>query len=84
MYWTNQKVLDAVINLAGSGAVALGRGLYNDVDQPIIDGAVNRLGQGAEAAGNGLKFWQTGNVQIYAAGLFVGIALFVGVFLIRG
>jgi NADH-quinone oxidoreductase subunit L len=83
MYWTNQKVLDAVINLAGSGAVALGRGLYNGVDQPIIDGAVNRLGQGAEAAGNGLKFWQTGNVQIYAAGLFVGIAVFVGVFLIR-
>jgi len=40
--------------------------------------------QGAGAAGNGLKFWQTGNVQIYAAGLFVGIAVFVGVFLIRG
>jgi len=63
--------------------VALGRGLYNGVDQPVIDGAVNGLGQGAEAAGNGLKFWQTGNVQIYAAGLFVGIAGFVGVFLIR-
>jgi NADH-quinone oxidoreductase subunit L len=84
MYWTNQKILDAVINLAGEGAVALGRGLYHGIDQPVIDGAVNGLGQGAEAAGNGLKFWQTGNVQLYAAGLFVGIAVFVGAFLIRG
>jgi NADH-quinone oxidoreductase subunit L len=83
-YWTNQKVLDAVINFAGAAAVSLGKGLYNGVDQPVIDGAVNGLAQGAGAAGNGLKFWQTGNVQIYAAGLFVGIAVFVGVFLVRG
>jgi NADH-quinone oxidoreductase subunit L len=83
-YWTNQKILDAVINFAGTATVALGRVVYRDIDQQIIDGGVNGLAQGAGAAGNGLKFWQTGNVQIYAAGLFVGIAVFVGVFLIRG
>jgi NADH-quinone oxidoreductase subunit L len=83
-YWTNQKVLDAVINFAGTAAVSVGKGLYNGIDQPVIDGGVTGLAKGAGAAGNGLKFWQTGNVQIYAAGLFVGIAVFVGVFLIRG
>ena len=50
----------------------------------MIDGAVNGLGTGAEAAGGGLKFWQSGNVQLYATSLFVGIAVLVGVFLLKG
>ena len=83
-YWTNQHLLDAVINFAGSATVKLGKGLYDEVDQQVIDGAINGLATGAGAAGSGLKFWQSGNVQIYAAGLFVGIAVFVGVFLLKG
>src|SRR5207245_2286502 len=83
-YWTNQKVLDGAVNLAGLAAVKLGRGVYYGIDQPVIDGAVNGLGAGTEAAGGGLKFWQSGNVQLYAASLFVGIAVLVGVFLVKG
>jgi NADH-quinone oxidoreductase subunit L len=83
-YWTNQKVLDAVVNLAGRGAVLLGKGAYRGVDQPVIDGAVNGLATGAGAASSELKLWQSGNVQLYAASLFVGIAVLVGVFLLKG
>ena len=83
-YWTNQKILDGVINLAGLAAVGLGKAFYYRVDQEVIDGAVNGLATGTEAAGSELRFWQSGNVQLYAASLFVGIAVLVGVFLLRG
>jgi NADH-quinone oxidoreductase subunit L len=82
MYWTNQKVLDAVVNLAGVTTLAAGRGAYFGIDQPVIDGAVNGLAFGTGAAGSGLKFWQAGNVQIYASLLFFGIVVFVGAFLV--
>jgi NADH-quinone oxidoreductase subunit L len=81
-YWTNQNVLDGVVNAAGSVSLFLGRGAYNKIDQPLIDGAVNGLAFGAGSAGGSLKFWQTGNVQAYAALLFIGIGAFVGAFLL--
>jgi hypothetical protein len=31
-------------------------------------------------AGSKLKFWQTGNMQRYAAAMFLGVATLVGVF----
>jgi NADH-quinone oxidoreductase subunit L len=76
-YWTNQKILDGVVNVAGIVTLALGNAAYRRVDQPLIDGAVNGLAFGAGAAGNSLKFWQSGNIQWYAAALFAGIAVFV-------
>ena len=81
-YWTNQYVLDGIVNAAGMATTALGRSAYNNVDQPLIDGAVNGLAFGADMAGRGLKFWQSGNIQAYAGVLFVGIAAFVVAFLL--
>jgi hypothetical protein len=60
----------------------LGNSAYRRIDQPIIDGAVNGLAFGTGAAGNSLKFWQTGNIQRYAAALFAGIAFFIAAFIV--
>lgn len=76
-YWTNQKIIDAIVNVAGAATVGLGRGTYKHVDQALIDGAVNGVAFSTGRASSSLKFWQTGNVQWYAAALFFGVAAFV-------
>jgi NADH-quinone oxidoreductase subunit L len=81
-YWFNTNVLDGIVNAAGIASVAIGRLTYKTLDQLTIDGAVNGLALGVNRTGDRAKFWQTGNVQGYAAALFLGIGLFVGVFLI--
>jgi NADH-quinone oxidoreductase subunit L len=81
-YWTNQKILDGIVNVAGIGTALLGRSTYEGVDQPLIDGAVNGIAFGTDRFSGGLKFWQTGNIQAYAAVLFIGIAAFVAVFVV--
>lgn len=80
-YWTNQRILDGIVNAAGIGTLGLGRTAYRSVDQPVIDGAVNGSARLTGWVSSGLRFWQTGNVQMYAAALFVGIGVFVAGFL---
>ena len=80
-YWTNQNVLDGLVNVAGMATAALGRGAYDKIDQQLIDGAVNGVAFGTDVAGRGLKFWQSGNIQGYAGVLFAGILVFVLAFL---
>ncbi|HEX2053368.1 MAG TPA: NADH-quinone oxidoreductase subunit L [Actinomycetota bacterium] len=79
-YWVNQHVLDGVVNAAGIVAVKSGTFAYRDVDQGLIDGLVNNLARFAGLAGDKLKFWQTGNMQRYAAAMFLGVATLVGAF----
>jgi NADH-quinone oxidoreductase subunit L len=81
-YWFNQKVLDGVVDGAGTGAVKGGRWVYDKIDQAVIDGAVNGSGAAAEGSGQGLRRIQTGRVQQYAALLFAGAALLAGVFIV--
>lgn len=73
MYWINDKVIDRVVFLAGVGAMRLGRVTYDYADQKGIDGAVNGLGVSANWSGGLLKFAQSGNVQLYAGAMFVGV-----------
>lgn len=80
-YWTNQFILDGIVNAAGSLTVGLGNGIYRSIDQGLIDGTVNGSARLTGLIGDRLKFWQSGNVQLYAGFLFTGIGLFVGVFL---
>ncbi|HVE76329.1 MAG TPA: NADH-quinone oxidoreductase subunit L [Actinomycetota bacterium] len=80
-YWTNQNILDAVVNAGGAAALGLGKSLYKNVDQPVIDGAVNGTARITGKIGDTLKFFQTGNVQYYAAVLFIGIGISVAGFL---
>jgi NADH-quinone oxidoreductase subunit L len=72
-YWFNDHVLDRIVYLAGAGTVGLGRATYRTIDQRGIDGAVNGIGTTANFGGNLLKFAQSGNVQLYAGAMFVGV-----------
>jgi NADH:ubiquinone oxidoreductase subunit 5 (subunit L)/multisubunit Na+/H+ antiporter MnhA subunit len=82
-YWTNQHVIDAVVNGAGAGTVGLGRQTYS-LDQGVVDNVVNGAGGLTNASGGLLRYIQTGNVQRYAAVVFGAIALFVALFAIFG
>jgi NADH-quinone oxidoreductase subunit L len=74
-YWTNQHVLDGVVNGVGIGARRGAQVVYDVVDQKVIDGAVNGAGLTAEEGGIVLRHTQTGRVQQYAAVLFGASAL---------
>ena len=73
LYWINDNVIDRIVYLAGVGAMRLGRVTYTYADQKGIDGAVNGLGVSANWSGGLLKFAQSGNVQLYAGAMFVGV-----------
>lgn len=81
-YWTNQKMIDKVVNVAAGATVRFGGVMYRDVDQSIIDRFINGLAQFAGLVGSKLKFWQNGSVQRYAAALFLGITVLVGTFVL--
>jgi NADH-quinone oxidoreductase subunit L len=80
VYWFNQHVLDGVVN----GAAVLARAsaaVVSWFDRTVIDGIVNGTGRTAGRSGNALKYLQSGNVQWYAVGLFVGVIALTIVFI---
>ncbi len=80
VYWSNQHVIDAIVN----GAAALARAGSHGVmwiDRTIIDGVVNGIGGATGALGGAVKKIQTGNVQWYAAGLFIGVVALAVIFI---
>jgi NADH-quinone oxidoreductase subunit L len=79
VYWTNQHVLDAVVNGAATAARALAGGVQT-FDEDVIDGAVNGLGQVTGYTGGLLRYLQSGNVQRYAAFLFAGVVILAVIF----
>ncbi|MFB3737522.1 MAG: NADH-quinone oxidoreductase subunit L [Candidatus Velamenicoccus archaeovorus] len=79
VYWTNQVVLDGVVNAAGRLTRALA-GVVNGFDRSVVDGAVNGLAQTAGFTGGLLRYLQSGNVQRYAAFLFTGVIILAIVF----
>jgi NADH-quinone oxidoreductase subunit L len=74
-YWTNQHVLDGIVNAAGIAMRGLGNFIYKYIDQGLIDRGVNASGAGAEESGAALRTMQTGQVQQYAAALFGAVAV---------
>jgi NADH-quinone oxidoreductase subunit L len=75
VYWTNQNILDGVVNAAGWVSKKLGTFTYDVVDQRVIDGAVNGSGIVTRFLGYFLRTIQSGNVQAYAALLFAGTVI---------
>ena len=80
VYWFNQNVLDALVNGAAQGTRAVSR-LVSWFDRNVIDGFVNGVGESAGEAGGLLRYIQSGNVQWYAVGLFVGVIVLTIVFI---
>jgi NADH-quinone oxidoreductase subunit L len=78
-YWTNQHILDGIVNGVASGTLQTARGTYV-VDQNAIDFAVNGAAGLTGFSGGLLRYIQTGHVQRYAAVLFACIAAFVAIF----
>jgi NADH-quinone oxidoreductase subunit L len=77
--WTNQHLLDGVVN----GAAWVARGLatfISWIDRTFVDGVVNAVGGLTGASGGLLKYLQTGNVQWYAVLLFAGVVVLTIVF----
>ncbi len=76
VYWTNQRVIDGVVNAIGFTARAIADFVYTFVDQRFVDGIVNGTGYTAEESGRLLRYIQTGRVQQYAAVLFAAAGVF--------
>ena len=72
VYWTNQRILDGLVNGAGWLTRRLGIGV-DVIDRRAVDGAVNGVGFSTRWSGGFLKYAQSGNVQRYAIALFGGV-----------
>ena len=82
-YWSNQRIIDGVVNEAGRRSVATGRAVYDRIDQGVIDNIiVDGSGRASDASGESLRVMQTGKVQQYAAILFAAATVLAGVFII--
>jgi len=70
--WFDRNVIDGVVN--GTARLTKDLALGTDVfDRTVVDGAVNGVAQTAGFTGGLLRYLQSGNVQRYAAFLFVGV-----------
>jgi NADH-quinone oxidoreductase subunit L len=77
-YWINQNVIDGVVDGAGRLATALGRFVYDRVDQQVVDGAINSSATAANRSGQVFRQLTSGKVQQYGALLFGAAAVFAG------
>ena len=74
-YWTNQHVLDGIVNAFGIGGRKTGEWVYKNIDQRLVDGVVNGSGTVARGAGGALQPVQSGKVSLYGALLFGSAAV---------
>jgi NADH-quinone oxidoreductase subunit L len=76
-YWTNQHILDGVVNGTAAATLSAARGTYERIDQGAIDFMVNGAAGITDRSGGLLRYIQSGNIQRYAAVLFAAVAIFV-------
>ena len=75
VYWTNQVVIDGVVNAFGTGSRRIAGLVYKLLDQRVVDGAVNASGAAAQGTGEALRPIQSGKVNQYGALLFAAAAV---------
>ncbi|HEX2369893.1 MAG TPA: NADH-quinone oxidoreductase subunit L [Acidimicrobiia bacterium] len=75
--WTNDYVIDAVVNGVAFATTWLGRVVYGGIDQRGIDFAYNGLSTATDEAGGAVTHLQTGKVQEYAGAFVVGALVLV-------
>jgi NADH-quinone oxidoreductase subunit L len=76
-YWTNQHILDGIVNGTATAILVTAKHTYEDVDQNGVDFMVNGAAGLTGWSGGILRYIQSGNVQRYAAVLFASVAVFV-------
>ena len=81
--WFNGHVLDLVVNGAGFMAAATGKLVYG-FDQRGLDTAINASAGGAGKMGGLLRLTQTGRIQQYVVGMFIGAIVIVAGFVFFG
>ena len=74
-YWTNQRILDGIVNAVGRGGRSTGNWIYKNIDQRLVDGTVNGTGAVARGSGGALQPVQSGKVNMYGALLFGAAAV---------
>jgi NADH-quinone oxidoreductase subunit L len=74
-YWTNQHVIDGIVNAAGRAGRWVGGWFYRNIDQRVVDGAVDGAGTVADGTGSALRPIQSGRVNQYGALLFAAAAI---------
>ncbi len=79
-YWTNQHIIDPIVNGVGVGTDRLGRFVYDVGDQKGIDAGVNGIGLSTLWSSAKVRLAQSGNVQLYAGAMFTGVAVLAIVF----
>jgi NADH-quinone oxidoreductase subunit L len=75
IYWTNQNILDGIVNGVATWTRRVANWVYKYIDQGVVDGAVNLSGKSAEESGQALRPLQSGKVQQYGALLFGAAAI---------
>jgi NADH-quinone oxidoreductase subunit L len=81
-YWTNQHVLDGLVNGSAFATLRTANFTYHSVDQNVVDYMVNGAAGITGWSGGLLRYIQSGNVQRYAAVLFAAVAAFVALFVL--
>jgi NADH-quinone oxidoreductase subunit L len=81
-YWTNQNIIDRIVNGAGLGGKQVGQWVYRNVDQRVVDGVVDGSGTVASETGHALQPVQSGRVNQYGALLFAAAGVFAIVLVI--
>jgi NADH-quinone oxidoreductase subunit L len=81
-YWTNQHILDGIVNGVAKGTLVTAKHTYENVDQDIVDSAINGAAGLTGWTGGILRYVQSGNIQRYAAVLFAAVVGFVALFAI--
>jgi NADH-quinone oxidoreductase subunit L len=74
-YWTNQHILDGIVNAVGIGGRKTSNWIYKNIDQRLVDGTVNGTGMVARGTGGALQPVQSGKVNMYGALLFGAAAV---------
>jgi NADH-quinone oxidoreductase subunit L len=80
--WTvDRLVVDGTVN-ASSRLTVVGAWFSALTDRRLVDGLVNAVGWVAQESSYGFRRLQTGLVQNYALVMLLGVALFIGVYLV--
>jgi NADH-quinone oxidoreductase subunit L len=81
-YWTNQHIIDGLVNGSALATLRTASFTYRSVDQNVVDYMVNGAAGITGWSGGLLRYIQSGNVQRYAAVLFAAVAAFVALFVL--